>query len=235
MGECNNFMDVSEKTALKLFLSDFHLGNYFAKEKEIIKFLNHFRYTNTEIFLLGDVFDLWRNVCFSKYRGFFDGLNVWYVVGNHDYEIEFASAFSSRITSFVKIHKKNVEIVAIHGHEIDKEVSFLNPILGAFEHIFYSFSTWINIDLREKCVPIMTLYHNFKGYYPSLVKKYSDANILVLGHTHNPGQFVVDGVKIFNLGSWLTDPRCFAILGDRYSFFNPLHFSSVKELQFEDF
>lgn len=226
-------MDVSKEVGLKLFLSDFHLGNYFSKEKEICSFLDNFRETSVEIFLLGDIFDFWRKCCFSKYKDFFHGLNIWYIVGNHDFEIEFASPFSERISSFVKIQQEGIEIVGIHGHELDKETSFLSPICSAIEYLFYSFSTWVNTDLREKCVPLMEWYHEKKGFYSSLAKKYESSQILILGHTHKPGKFVEGNLKIFNLGSWLSTPMCFALKGNQGCFFLVLEFSGIECLSFK--
>lgn len=82
------------------FLSDFHLGapdpaSSLAREKKIIRFLEHIREDASEIFILGDLFDFWYEYRKVVPKGFVrilgklaeitdSGIPIHFFVGNHD-------------------------------------------------------------------------------------------------------------------------------------------------------
>ncbi|HVZ26447.1 MAG TPA: UDP-2,3-diacylglucosamine diphosphatase [Sediminibacterium sp.] len=82
------------------FLSDFHLGapdhaSSLIREKQIVKFLESIRYTASEIFILGDIFDFWYEYRTVVPKGYVRllgtlasmrdaGIPIQVFIGNHD-------------------------------------------------------------------------------------------------------------------------------------------------------
>ncbi|MFW9961690.1 MAG: metallophosphoesterase [Candidatus Thorarchaeota archaeon] len=155
-------------------VSDIHLGDRASNRTGFLDFIEQYLKPNardiSEVYLLGDILDLWRRNSFSVIRDNLEilksicslGFQVYYIVGNHDFVMTDVSgdegindihstlrngianltfSFSHRITNAGKRFR------FIHGHQVDYWYSlpFYETFCRAMCHVHESSSTQSNL------------------------------------------------------------------------------------------
>lgn len=189
-----------------IFLSDIHLGTKACQAEHLLEFLK--QYSSENIFLLGDIVDLWsmkrggvywtaaQNTFVQKMlRRSRHGENVIFIPGNHDEAIrEYAgSAFGD-----VKVLQEHIHVAAdgrryllIHGDEFD-QVTLHHKWVAILGDIAYNVLVNLNIYLSwmRRTLKI-TGYWSLAGYAKRKIKTavsfIFDFEDSVIRHVHDRG------------------------------------------------
>jgi UDP-2,3-diacylglucosamine pyrophosphatase LpxH len=212
---------------MRAFISDLHLGNVFIKEALLKTLLGELRKVERlELVLVGDVFDLWRKPDLKELMTLFKDLQVLYIVGNHDKQLELGTLFGAKIYNSLSVLTKTSIVTAVHGDEFDKEAAYPGVLARCMDSMVYALSEAVGVNFRELVKPIADFTYWMSGLNDRVFCDYGVANdAIVMGHTHVPGHTVVakDSAypfHIFNLGSWLHQPWIFFLEEDgRYAFY----------------
>lgn len=214
-----------------LVISDLHLGNPFSKAKNpTVEFLHWASRHGYDVVINGDGFEI-AQVSFTKIardvpevfhalKTFTSkGLNVYYVVGNHDIVLEnFLNDWGGfKMAPFLNVWSRDQRIRIEHGHLYD-------PFFVKRPEL-YEFVTWIAgfaLKLHPSLYKMWIKFEKLKSKY--LWKKSSNGiagehssfhdaavelsqrgfDAVVFGHTHHAGSSDLPGGKrYFNTGSWL--------------------------------
>ena len=169
-----------------------------------------------EIIICGDWIDLWYRT--EAIMAFFSILfftdirkKLIYVTGNHDEDsLDLLSGEWNKELKVVKeyyIETKKGTIVFVHGHQADiwnSKYRWIGKFLTKVHAWFFKIFGWdIQHSLRGK---LGRFY--LERYRKRLAKIYIDrADILISGHTHHPGEFLISVgervLKHWNAGDWI--------------------------------
>ena len=200
----------------RLIISDTHLGSAHSKEAKLSEFLESVEYD--ELILAGDIVEFLRRPTFTDEtldvfkKVLESGKKIIYIVGNHD------DAFSSFVgkdlagVSFVKSYDFNYagrQYRIQHGDQYDSGVvkwrytiELISFFQNMIERVFKIDLTtwWANRQLKKR---------QLKRIW-DLVKWNEDADVFIMGHTHNPEVLIwVDKnerIKTYvNTGDWISN------------------------------
>ena len=217
-------------------ISDLHLGNPFSKAKNpTVEFLHWAARYDYDVVINGDGFEI-AQVSFSKIardvpevfhalKTFTSkGLNVYYVIGNHDIALEnFLNDWGGfKMAPFLNVWSGSLRIRVEHGHLYDpffvkhpRMYEFLTWAAGLALHVHPSlYRAWIKFEeLKSRYfwrsarvgphgVGIKGEHAAFREAAIELSRRGFDA--VVFGHTHHAGTAELpEGRRYFNTGSWL--------------------------------
>ncbi len=222
-------MITSAQTSKLVVISDIHLGNPFAKGRDqALSFLKWAASEGFDICINGDGLEI-AQVSFDKLaleipvvvRTLKEinkmGVNVYYVVGNHDIALEnFLEDWGSlKVCPFLNLSSGNARIRIEHGHLYDPffikfpvAYEVLTRLAGVFLEIHPGlYKLWIKIEklfayLRFNKSGIHGELPEFQEAANEICRRGFDA--VIFGHTHHMGEVALpEGKKYFNSGSWL--------------------------------
>lgn len=214
------------------FLSDAHLGSEEKstgrrREELLLDFLNYVETKGERLYIVGDLFDFWFEYRSVIPRRYFDtlytlkklvnrGLEVGYVIGNHDYWMD--SFFQDQLG--IRVYRDTLEIMidgkhlfVAHGDGLAKNdvgyrilkrvlryplnirlFRFLHPAIGFALAGFFS-------KLSRNCREVKNRDAEYIQYAEELFAEGFDC--VVLGHTHRPQEYRKDGRVYINTGDWM--------------------------------
>ena len=205
-----------------LIVSDLHLGSEVSRSKQLLLLLKAYQFNR--LILNGDVFDDlnfkrltkddWRVLSYlRKISNPKRRIDVVWVIGNHDGGV--AEILSHLLG--VPVHEEYVfEIggrrhLAIHGHQFDKWITEHVVITAIASNIYlwlqkvdphHRVSRWVKrrskkwLRLSDK-VGQDAVHHATKRH---------QASVVFCGHTHQPVDKEIDGIRYVNSGSWTDVP-----------------------------
>lgn len=217
------------------FISDAHLGldsNDKEKEKEekLLGFLHHVRERGTHLFIVGDLFDTWfeyRTVIPKGFHRLFTsledltrkGVEVHYVVGNHDYWM--GNFFHEFLGITIHVEPFAVAIDGkkfyLHhgdglagndvGYRILKKIlrSPLNIWLYSLLHPDIGIALAKISSRRSRRHTVKKNYGSEDGLQKFAAKKINEGNdYVIMGHRHNPVVAPLGSGTYINLGDWIS-------------------------------
>lgn len=222
-------MITSAKAKKLVVISDIHLGNPFSKGRdEALRFLKWAAMENYDICINGDGLEI-AQVSFEKLAEEIPvvvrtlkeinkmGINVYYVVGNHDIALEhFLEDWGSlKVCPFLNLSSGENRIRIEHGHLYDPffvKFPVAYEILTRFAGIFLEinpnlYKLWIKIEkiftqMRFKKSSIVGELPEFQEAAFEICQRGFDA--VIFGHTHHMGEVSLpENKKYYNSGSWL--------------------------------
>jgi UDP-2,3-diacylglucosamine pyrophosphatase LpxH len=212
-------------------ISDLHLGNPFSRAKtptlEFFRWAAEHRY---DIVINGDGFEI-AQVSFSKIardvpevfhaiKSFTArGLNVYYVIGNHDIVLEnFLNDWGGfKMAPFLNVRTGNQRVRIEHGHLYDPffvkhpdVYEFLTWFAGFVLKVHPSlYKLWIRLEKIKSRLFWQKAQSGIEGEHAAFwraARELSERGFdsVVFGHTHHAGQCLLpNGATYFNTGSWL--------------------------------
>lgn len=203
----------------RLFLSDVHIGDsrsQYQKVKQLIEDENP-----DEIYLVGDILDLWKenfNKIQLKYFDFLTFLynlsfqkQIFYIIGNHEDTIQKNCFLFEKIKFYdsLDINIGNKKTRILHGHQYDKLVLRYYPLARLltwiheilikigfdFSKFRFSLSSQQNKSIFAKSLQEIedkTIEDNKRQY-----------NIIIMGHTHIFKNINTSNTRYINLGDWI--------------------------------
>tara|TARA_Y100001970_G_C14145519_1_gene809612 strand:- start:260 stop:949 length:690 start_codon:yes stop_codon:yes gene_type:complete len=199
---------------VRLIISDLHLGSAYSKEKQLYNFLSNTYFD--EIILAGDIIELLRNPLFTEYTyKIFNeissrGKPIIYIVGNHDDTFESFIGHHIGDVQFVKEYEFEYagrKYRIQHGDQYSAGITqwrytmqFISFVQNLIERVF-------NIDLTTWWAKKQIKKRKLIRIW-DLVQWNSDADVFIMGHTHNPEVLIwVDKneeIKTYvNTGDWV--------------------------------
>lgn len=201
----------------RVFASDIHVGSL---ESKYVKFLKMINEENPdEIYLIGDVFDLWitkfekileKNFDFLKFITYCK-VPIFYVYGNHDEHVDkhFSYFGSVKFSESIDLESNGKKIRIIHGHTYDKFVEnycFLAKFVAVLRNITFK----LGLDIKRLNFSFAKQQHTKE--FPKILKAVKDRaiadsieyDILIMGHLHVPEHEMINKFEYLNLGDWVT-------------------------------
>lgn len=203
-----------------VFISDLHLGNKFVDRILLKQFLDLIKSETATLYLTGDVFDAWRHCQPVDYLDMFDGFRqIVYIRGNHDGI--FAEQQNPLPAAAIDSHKlcwngKNGMVT--HAHLFDKHFDKDSWWARFADATIYRVSRLLGCDLKAKIGRLGNLYSCQIENACTQIGQLFELDFMVIGHTHYGGERNLNGIRLFNLGSWLTTPYALFRTGDSYCF-----------------
>lgn len=209
---------------IRLIISDLHLGSAYSQDEKLLMFINSMEYD--ELILAGDILEFLRKPEFSFHASeLFNKLLVSekktiYIVGNHDDAFNKFIGQSVSGIQFVKEYEfeyNGRRFRIQHGDQYDTgivkwhyAIGFVSFVQNMIERVFKIDLTtwWANKQIKKR---------NLKRIW-DLVKWNEDADVFIMGHTHNPEVLIwVDKnekIKTYiNTGDWV-DNCTYVIIKD---------------------
>lgn len=198
----------------RLIISDTHLGSAYAKELELFHMLNEEEFD--ELVLAGDILEFLRKPKFTSITKRIIDLinskpkNVIYIIGNHDDALESFIGEKLNNINFVREYEfthYDRKFRIQHGDQYDTgivkwryTIEFISFIQNAIERVFKIDLTtwWANKQIKKR---------KLKRIW-DLVKWNEDADVFIMGHTHNPEVLIwvdkKENIKTYvNTGDWV--------------------------------
>jgi len=219
-----------------VFVSDVHLTEPHTKKYEVfLSLLEEFRdsASMTEIFLCGDVFDLWlghKSYFFSKHKKIIDLLieiaknkKVHIFEGNHDFA--FKSSWWEKHS--ISIHKEKYEFTKFgkrffvcHGDLLNKEDYsyrllrwYLRSFIVKLQLLIFPgfllnfignlFSSTESKSNKSYSLGMKEEFLKKWRHWIRAFKKNHEADVFICGHYHVRLSEKIDELETHNLGSWL--------------------------------
>jgi UDP-2,3-diacylglucosamine hydrolase len=201
-----------------------------AKEDRLLQFLRSIRPTTERLFIVGDLFDFWfeyRTVIpkgfhrtLTALQDFTDhGIRVDYLLGNHDYWVDDFFKQEIGIDVLAKPYEVKLEgkrIFLHHGDGLaqhDLGYKLIKPVLRNRASIFAY--RWLHPDLGVKLARGSSRssreytskkdfgeVEGMEAYASSLIA--GGADVVVMGHRHQPLIKTIDKGVYVNLGDWIS-------------------------------
>jgi len=205
-----------DKDYIRLIISDLHLGSAYTNERDLINLFHNTKFD--ELILAGDILEFLKKPSFteetSKLFDFVCRLNkrVIYVVGNHDYA--FNSFIGKKVggIEFVKTYdfeyagrKYRVE----HGDDYETGIVNWRYTMELISFVQNWIERVFRIDLTTWWAQKQIKKRKLKRLW-DIVKWNEDADVFIMGHTHNPEVLIwVDkheNIKTYvNTGDWISN------------------------------
>lgn len=218
-----------------LFLSDVHLGlgtrsEERAKEDRLLAFLEAARPSTEELYILGDLFDLWFEYRTVIPKGFHrtlsaiqrytdEGIPVNFLTGNHDFwmgdffETELGV---SVLTDPTEVTVQGKRVYLHHGDGLglnDPGYRFIKPILRS--RLSIRLYRWLHPDIGVRLARGSSrssrAYTSAKDFGEdegmiehATAKIAAGADVVVMGHRHVPVLRQIGTGVYVNLGDWIT-------------------------------
>lgn len=202
----------------KIFISDLHLSTKACNHKDLRNFLSSF-YAPT-LYIVGDGIDIWRlktidtwpdshtDILSDFVQTLQDGVDIKYIVGNHD---EFLKNFVGTFSNIDLLTKDIITVgqkrlLVIHGHQFDFAIRY-----------FKWFGVWLTgiYDLlKDKGESSFSMSEYLKnnndkiGKFEEMALEYAKKKGLdgvICGHTHKPNLFVKNNLIYANTGDFVTN------------------------------
>lgn len=203
-------------------LSDIHLPSRFCNISLLKAFLYEIKDITNTLILNGDIFDLNKFSCEKRkvlldesVYNLFSDFKVVYILGNHDnlslvfrnLNLEIKTVFSER------------DFLIMHGHIFDSTFGENNVLCAFLDQMEYLLSCITNIYLREKLNYFIDKFYN-TFYYSKVIDYFLKLRqrYFIIGHTHIPKVISLGDKKIFNLGTWFSQPYAFFVNDTSYAF-----------------
>lgn len=203
-----------------VFISDLHLGNAFVDVTLLRNFLDAIRPRTDVLYLVGDIFDAWRHCNPSDFIELFQGFKkIVFIRGNHD--CQFAGPSNPLPTPAIdgeKMTWNGRSGVVTHAQIFDANFDKASRWAVFTDTLIYWFSRLIRLDVKKHLGAIGRNYSDRIEKSCCTISRVFAEDFVIIGHTHYGGERVVGEVKLFNLGSWLTDPFALFKSGDDYVF-----------------
>lgn len=205
-----------------LVVSDVHLGSDMSRVKELTRFLGE--RTIKKIILNGDIFDSansrrlhnedWEFLSLLRERSG-NGTEIIWIAGNHDVSTKnFFALVGAQVCSEYIFSYNGERYLAIHGHQFDRFL-IKNEMVGTTMGMPYRLLQKIE---GKKQIVSRFVKRRYKSWL-RLSKRVArgaashalNKNIknVVCGHTHQPMDMVVHGVRYLNSGSWADSPASY--------------------------
>lgn len=206
-----------------LFMSDFHIGSPLFKYKNLIEVITSSEFD--EIYLLGDIFDVWGKKFYkivNENKDFIKILNdlsktkkIFFVKGNHDPSIEELNRIFPDIIFFNTTFKDGI---IIHGEKFDYLASKYSKVIKVvfyFQRLFEYLGINLQKFFRETFFSVSS--KSDKEYFLDLIGDIEDAAIseyiggymyVIMGHTHYPKIINFpqpNSFQYINCGDWISN------------------------------
>jgi UDP-2,3-diacylglucosamine pyrophosphatase LpxH len=234
---------MNQKKINSIFLSDLHIGSPNLNHEKLFSFLKSLEnadgsYNVKNIFLVGDIIDIaqfnhkifWtkhRNILRKFLRAADKGVNIVYIIGNHDWHLEKEILNHEEHLSFngIEFHRefiytnlKGEKCLLIHGDQFDGIVA-LNPILYKIGDYLYHFMHFVNkiqntirrllkkpewsfaLWIKSKAKEAVKFMANFENLVAEKAKK-ENVQIVIAGHIHQLNDRMINGVRYMNCGTF---------------------------------
>lgn len=253
---------------MKIFISDLHLGDGskaddFSRDKELLKFLNFVEYQKAELYLVGDVFELWQcdldKILWNHAEVFEALLNADAVGinGNHDF-IPYSRIW---FDTFIDVDEG---IIAQHGHQYDQFNRYKNPLfslkwpIGKYITLLISeLERWVHKDADKWAEKMEKKFGTFlwnaanlnnQSHQPKFgmretlrveaqrILKNKSNKVVIFGHSHHPELIKFNDGIYANCGTW-TDgnvPTYISCVGKLVELRNALTHELIKHEVIED-
>ena len=217
--------DVHEERML--VVSDLHLGNPVSTARSrLMDFLHEARVGGWSICINGDGFDLLQSrrrrlasdatAVIGALKHHMDaGLSAYYVVGNHDIQLEhfLENLIFTSIAPFLNVHSADARIRVEHGHLYDPWYSrspsgyaALTRVAGlgraAVGDVYSRFSRWQASGRGRSATGSRTARPYLEGAEIVLERGF---DAVIFGHTHHSDDATVRGGRVVNSGNWMHD------------------------------
>jgi len=212
-----------------VIVSDVHLGSDVARSKRLLALLKS--YTFKRLILNGDVFDDlnfkrltkddWKVLSYlRKISNPKRMIDVVWVIGNHDGGV--AEILSHLLG--VPVHEEYVfdvngtQHLAIHGHQFDKWITEHVVITAIASNVYlwlqkvdpqHRVSRWVKRRSKKWLRLSDKVGHDAVHH----AKKQHQVDIVFCGHTHQPMDRDIDGLRYVNSGSWTDKPSHYITIG----------------------
>jgi len=241
--ENNNNKSGKIRDYIYILISDIHLGSPLLKVDLLIDFLNQLLKTKSlkKIIINGDFIDN-SNFCWPDKHwqviGLLDqlqqaGVDIRYIIGNHDrliaYNKNLSESIIDRLFGYLTCNNyswiyKNQLFFAIHGDNWDPKYYLRNtysrPIFKIVKRIYdwlCRLSPKLGRLIPYKIRPVITSINKVVNsvYEKSLEYAIANNSHVFTGHTHQPMLTKVDSYIIGNDGSWTSEiPTFIGIIGN---------------------
>ncbi|GAB4272567.1 MAG: UDP-2,3-diacylglucosamine diphosphatase [Candidatus Rifleibacteriota bacterium] len=203
-----------------VFISDLHLGNDFVNIDLLQKFLTVIKPETETLYLVGDIFDTWRNCDPQKFLYLFEGFRkIVYLKGNHDGRFAgIDNPFPENAIISERLEWQNFSGIVTHAHLFDPHFHKSSWWAKLLDSIIYMVSRIIGVDIKNNLGRIGKNYSDEIEKSASMSAKVFKADFMIIGHTHYGGERRLNGVRLFNLGSWITKPFALFRKGNQFSF-----------------
>ena len=199
------------KIKIALF-SDIHAGDGTAADnfgvkhsKTVINKIKELMANGYQIILLGDIYEAIQfryhaiNKCYPELREIINQVTV--IKGNHDINIGEGLGIQTQEEFII-----DQRILAYHGYQDDKPINKLivRIALKCWAVIERIIGRKTAADIDEKISPQDKKYKGDKSeYIQNAFKRGKERGfeIVIIGHTHEPGIWEKDGVKVVNTGT----------------------------------
>ncbi len=212
-----------------LVVSDMHVGNpYSEARRRLGAFFDFARRERFNVCINGDGFEILQ-ASFStlahdsvdvlnRIRSHIDaGLEVYYIVGNHDIVLEqFLQSWSSiQITPFLNVTVGKTRVRIEHGHLYDPAfvrspgfyeflTKLAGPFLRIFPDIYRVWSFWEGLLQRIRSWRSKSLIERSVYYQAADMLLARGFDVVVFGHTHRPEDVDLGrGRRYINSGNWV--------------------------------
>lgn len=213
-----------------LLVSDIHLGSSVSRAADLLEQLKH--YSFKRLVLLGDVFD---NLNFKRLKN--DhwklltyirdltepevGVEVVWVLGNHDAPLENFSSFigADGVAEFIwELNGK--KYIAIHGHQFDSFIrrNKLFSTVAAFSFLAVQRFSGANQKFPRFLKKLSKGWLRLSKQVADkamLNAKAKGAVVAFCGHTHKAIQFSLGPIRYYNTGSSTDIPASFITIDDQ--------------------
>ncbi|MBI4646829.1 MAG: UDP-2,3-diacylglucosamine diphosphatase [Bacteroidia bacterium] len=210
------------------FVSDLHLGFpdmkiSLEREKLFVKWLDEIKNDAREIYLMGDIFDVWFEYKRVVPRGFTrllgkiseitdDGIPVHFFPGNHDHWI---TDYLPSETG-VLLHRNNLittisekKFFLAHGDGLgpaDTGYKFIKKIFNFAVSLAAYFSRRSRASYKDKLKNFKGIENEWLVIFAREQLNISHYDFFIFGHRHTPINIMLSGkTRFINLGDWLNN------------------------------
>lgn len=203
-----------------VFISDLHLGNGFVDLSLLKNFLTDIKGRTARLFLVGDIFDLWRGCRPSEFADLFTGFEkIIYIRGNHDgINADSDNPFPDAAVDSELLKLGDRKGIVTHAHFFDANFDKDSLWARIADAAIYRVSRILNWDIKAHLGFIGQNYSDKIENSAATIGEMFGMNFMIIGHTHYGGSKLLKGIRLFNLGSWITRPYALFLRDNRYCF-----------------